>query len=114
MVVGLGDAPRESIEDQSHTSSGYSFSVWSDGEKLGILKNHKQIAKRGGWKRLVIIIAMIIAFIIALAVGLAVGLKKKSSGGSNRYVQRFHQLDRASKHTTSLLSPTILLFTDLP
>lgn len=76
----LADAPRESLEDNSNNSSGYSFSVWSDGEKkFAALRNHKQIAKRGGWKRLAIILAILVAIIIALAVGLAVGLKKKKT-----------------------------------
>ena len=75
----LADAPRESMEGGSNGSSGYSYSVWSDGEKFAVLRNNKQIAKRGGWKRLIIIVAIVIALIIALAVGLAVGLKKKSS-----------------------------------
>lgn len=77
----LADVPRESAEDQSHNSSGYSYSVWSDGEKFAVLRNNKQIAKRGGWKRVGIILLGVIALIVALAVGLAVGLKKK---GSNR------------------------------
>lgn len=76
----IADAPRESLEGQSQNSSGYSFNVWSDGEKFAALRNNKQIAKRGGWKRLAVIIAAIIACIIALAVGLALGLKKSSDG----------------------------------
>lgn len=79
LAAALGDPPRESIENQSNDSSGYSYSVWSDGEKFSALRNHKQIAKRGGWKRLVIILAVVIALIVALAVGLAIGLRKKSS-----------------------------------
>jgi hypothetical protein len=80
LAVTLGEAPRESSEGNG--SSGYSYSVWSDGEKFAAFKNHKQIAKRGGWKRILLIIALFLALIIALAVGLAVGLKKK--GGSER------------------------------
>ncbi|KAF2177657.1 hypothetical protein K469DRAFT_643878 [Zopfia rhizophila CBS 207.26] len=80
-LSGLGEVPRESMEGDSHNSSGYSYSVWSEAseKKLTALKNHKQVTKRGGWKRLAIIIAIIIAMVIALAVGLALGLKKKSS-----------------------------------
>jgi hypothetical protein len=82
LSAALGDAPRESIEERSHGSSGYSYSVWSDGEKFSALRtyrNHKQIAKRGGWKRLAIIGVVVLSLIIALAVGLALGLRKKSS-----------------------------------
>ncbi|KAF2017881.1 hypothetical protein BU24DRAFT_161708 [Aaosphaeria arxii CBS 175.79] len=81
MLATFGDAPRESIEEQS--GSGYSTSVWSDGEKLSRLKNNKQIAKRGGWKRLLVIVAVVLACIIALAVGLAIGLKKKKSSNDD-------------------------------
>ncbi|KAH7138685.1 hypothetical protein B0J11DRAFT_22578 [Dendryphion nanum] len=81
--AALGDAPRESIEEHSAGSSGYTYSVWSDGEKFGKIRNHKSVAKRGGWKRLAIIIAIIIALIIALAAGLAIGLKKKSSSSNS-------------------------------
>ncbi len=68
------------MENESGDSSGYSYSVWSDGEKkFSALRNHKQIAKRGGWRRLTIILAIILAIVIALGVGLGIGLKKKKS-----------------------------------
>ncbi|KAF2661854.1 hypothetical protein K491DRAFT_332359 [Lophiostoma macrostomum CBS 122681] len=81
LAATLGDAPRESSEGNG--SSGYSYSVWSDGEKFAALKNHKQIAKRGGWKRVALILAVLLALIIALAVGLALGLKKKKGGSDS-------------------------------
>ncbi|KAF2729411.1 hypothetical protein EJ04DRAFT_515961 [Polyplosphaeria fusca] len=74
-TAALGDVPRESTEG----SSGYSYSVWSDGEKFSKLRNSKQIAKRGGWKRIALIVLILILIIVAVAVGLAVGLKKKKS-----------------------------------
>ena len=86
LAATLGDAPRESSENNS---SGYSYSVWSDGEKFAILRNHKQITKRGGWKRLGLILLLVIALIVALAVGLALGLKKKHSS-SDGYVDLFY------------------------
>lgn len=94
-AAALGDAPRESTEEQSQNSSGYSYNVWSDGEKFKVLRDNPTVARRGGWKRILMILAILIAAIIALAVGLAVGLKKK---GTNRYV-------------TSGLSP-IYMYTD--
>ncbi|KAF2112164.1 hypothetical protein BDV96DRAFT_649524 [Lophiotrema nucula] len=78
----IGAAPRESLED-SNDGSGYSYSVWSDNEKFNALRHNKTIAKRGGWKRLAVIIAIVLACIIALAVGLALGLKKKKSSNSS-------------------------------
>jgi hypothetical protein len=73
----VGDVPRESI-DGSNVDS-YTYSVWSDGEKFAALKNNKQIAKRGGWKRVAIIAGLVLLMVIVLAVGLAFGLKKKGS-----------------------------------
>lgn len=79
LSAALADAPRESMENKSGDSSGYSYSVWSDGEKkFSALRNHKQITKRGGWRRVAIILAIILALIIALGAGLGLGLKKKS------------------------------------
>jgi hypothetical protein len=81
LSAALADAPRGSMDERSGNSSGYSYSVWSDGEKrLAALRNHKQIAKRGGWKKLAIILLVLLIIIIALAVGLTFGLKKKASG----------------------------------
>jgi hypothetical protein len=82
----VGDVPRESIEGASNGDSGYSYTVWSEGEKFAALRNHKQIAKRGGWKRIAIIVGIILVLIIALAVGLSFGLKKK---GSSRYAPHY-------------------------
>lgn len=52
------------------------------GEKLSDVRNNKHIARRGGWKRLCIIMFVLMIIVIALAVGLSVGLKKSRS----RYV----------------------------
>ena len=72
----LGDTPRES-EEKSTNNSGYSYTVWSDGEKWS-LKGSRNIVRRIGWKRVVVILAIVIAGIVAIAVGIAVGVKKKS------------------------------------
>jgi len=77
----VGDVPRESIDETN--GDGYSYSVWSDGEKFAAVKNHKQVVKRGGWKRVAMIVGLVLLLIIVLAVGLAVGLKKKKA---SRYV----------------------------
>lgn len=76
LSAALADAPRDSMDEKSG-NSGYTFSVWSEGEKKFVaLRNHKQIAKRGGWRKLALILAIILIVIIAVAVGLALGLKK--------------------------------------
>lgn len=75
----LADVPEDRSASASAHSSGYSFNVWSENEKFAALRNHKQVAKRGGWKRLLIILALILLLIVGLGVGLGVGLSKKKS-----------------------------------
>lgn len=82
--------------EESSTSSvlggkgGQSYSnAWSDGvlfrkdAKLEALRNNRHIAKRGGWWRLILIVAIIVAAIIALALGLVFGLRKTKSDSSS-------------------------------
>lgn len=73
------DVPRESQEDAANKSFG--TSIWSDadGEKLGGFRNNRQIAKRGGWKRLALIVALVLTAVIAIIIGAVVGTRKKSS-----------------------------------
>lgn len=47
-------------------------------EKLEQLRNNKHIAKRGGWKRLALCIAVSVVVVVAVVVGVVVGLKKRS------------------------------------
>lgn len=54
----------------------YIEDIGPHGEKLSDVRNNKHIARRGGWKRLCILLIVLTAVIVALAVGLAVGLKK--------------------------------------
>ncbi|CAI6268105.1 unnamed protein product [Periconia digitata] len=82
LSAALADAPRDSMEEKSG-NSGYTYSVWSEGEKKFIaLRNHKQITKRGGWRKLALVLAVILILIVALAVGLALGLKKSNNSKS--------------------------------
>ncbi|KAL2063580.1 hypothetical protein VTL71DRAFT_5385 [Oculimacula yallundae] len=57
------------------------------GEKLSDLRrnleNNKHIAKRGGWKRFAIILAIVILCLVGLIVGLAVGLRKRHKNSSS-------------------------------
>jgi hypothetical protein len=51
-----------------------------DRDKIGFVRYHKQIAKRGGWKRLLGLLALIIIIsIVGLIVGLVVGLRNRSN-----------------------------------
>lgn len=72
----LGDPPRHSYEKPPPA-----YSVWNvtrpRGEKLADVRNNKFIARRGGWKRLLILALVLVAILVALIVGLVVGLRKK-------------------------------------
>ncbi|KAL8966069.1 MAG: hypothetical protein Q9197_006196 [Variospora fuerteventurae] len=74
----LGDPPSISFE-----ISPPKYSVWDatgpKGEKLSDVRNNKYIARRGGWKRICLILVLLVALIVGLAVGLTVGLRKKDS-----------------------------------
>lgn len=87
-IFGLGNSPR--YQDEGSPPE-YNYLEWMDwhgprdpnGEKLAAMrnngKNHKHIAKRGGWKRVAIIGALVLCIVVALVVGLVVGLRKKHS-----------------------------------
>ena len=68
------------------------YNVWDDvqgprGEKLKDLRNHKHLVRRGGWKRLIIILVLVLALLTALGVGLGVGLTMRYQRNS-KYVHR--------------------------
>ncbi|KAF1954617.1 hypothetical protein CC80DRAFT_517518 [Byssothecium circinans] len=115
LSAALADVPRESMEEKSGNGSGYSYSVWSDGgNKLSALKNHKAIAKRGGWRRVAMVLALVLLFIIALAVGLAVGLKKPKSASSSNPTEDSASPTTAPSPSSSTSSPPISLPADFP
>ncbi|KAL8910973.1 MAG: hypothetical protein Q9171_003784 [Xanthocarpia ochracea] len=74
----LGDPPRRSFE-----SPPPKYSVWDTtgpkGEKLAEMRNNKHIARRGGWRRICLILLILLTLIVGLAVGLTIGLRKKES-----------------------------------
>jgi len=74
----IGEPPRHSFETPPPK-----YSVWDatgpKGEKLGDVRNNKYIARRGGWRRLLIIGILFVAITVALVVGLVIGLRKKNS-----------------------------------
>jgi hypothetical protein len=86
----LGAPPRHSYDSPPAYSH---FSLDDDGERPNAEKlaaaregvlNNKHIAKRGGWKRLLILGIIVALCIVGLVVGLVVGLKKKHK---NSYAQ---------------------------
>ncbi|MCJ1245969.1 hypothetical protein MMC30_003173 [Trapelia coarctata] len=86
----LGNPPRHSYEK---SPPEYSLRDESPPKKQRFMaiRNNKQLAKRGGWKRLLCIILFLIAVIVALAVGLSVGLKKHNSTGSTAPPKRLQE-----------------------
>ncbi|MCJ1339284.1 hypothetical protein MMC09_004573 [Bachmanniomyces sp. S44760] len=74
----FGDPPRHSFE-----KSPPPYSIWNitgpKGEKLADVRSNKYIARRGGWRKLLIIALLVLAVAIALIVGLVVGLRHKDS-----------------------------------
>jgi hypothetical protein len=85
--AALNRVKQNNFEDHG---SGTSTEVWSEGEKLKILRTNRHITKRGGWKRLgLIILALIIAIVIAVAVGVTVSQKKKQNHTTYVYTRAF-------------------------
>jgi hypothetical protein len=72
---------RDSPPAVNHENSPPGYSVWDvsgpRGEKLMDVRNNRYIVKRGGWKRLCLVLLILAALAIALGVGLGVGLKNK-------------------------------------
>jgi len=80
---GLGAPPRHSYDSPPAYSH---FSFDDDGERPNAEKlaaarngmlNNKHIAKRGGWKRLLIIAIIVALCIVGLVVGLVIGLRNR-------------------------------------
>ena len=74
----LGDPPRHSFE-KSPPKYSLRDVAGPKAERLLDFRNNKYIVRRGGWKRLLVLVLLGIAIIIALAVGLTIGLRKDSS-----------------------------------
>ncbi|KAI9751737.1 MAG: hypothetical protein M4579_005928 [Chaenotheca gracillima] len=82
----LFTSPESLDSDHEHPPPPYSSLagvIGPKGEKLLDVRNRRQIARRGGWKRLCIISLVLIAIIVGLVVGLVVGLHKKNQNSSN-------------------------------
>jgi hypothetical protein len=90
---GLGVPPRHSYDSPPSYSH---FSLDDEGERpnaeklaaarQGVL-NNRHIAKRGGWKRLLVIAIVIALCIVGLVVGLVIGLRNRHKNSS--YVLTF-------------------------
>ena len=53
----------------------------SKAEALRRLRSNRQVARRGGWRRLVLALAIVTIILIALRVGMGVGLTRKQHDG---------------------------------
>ena len=73
----LGYTSRHNSDHSPPPYTTYATVVGPSGEKFVDIRNNRHIAKRGGWKRLCILIVVVLVVIVALIVGLAVGLGKK-------------------------------------
>ena len=62
----------------------YNNIIGPRGEKFSDLRNNREVAKRGGWTRVLLIALIVLLFGVGLAVGLGVGLTR--SRKSSRYV----------------------------
>jgi len=83
----LGAPPRFNSEGSPPACSHFDTKAEGpNGEKLAEIRkgivNNKHIAKRGGWKRLVLIGIIVILCIIGLVVGLVIGLRTRHKNSS--------------------------------
>lgn len=85
---GLGAPPKITYERSPPTYGHFSFVEVNGpaGEKLAAARkgvaNNKHIAKRGGWKRLLIAGLILALIIVGLVVGLVVGLRNRNKSSS--------------------------------
>ena len=68
----------------SGSGSGNGSGSWSDTGRdkekhLASLRNNPSIAKRGGWRRLVLIVLLVALCLVGLIVGLVVGLRNENN-----------------------------------
>ena len=68
-------------EDIRGGASGYSYSIFAEKPSLSEQGSQKAggfFQRKGGWKRILILLALLLVSIIAIVVGLVVGLKKSN------------------------------------
>lgn len=86
--IALGAPLGHNYETNPLAYSYFSFDnpERSNGEKLAEVRkgfvNNKHIAKRGGWKRLLIIGIILALIIVGLVVGLVIGLRNQNKSSS--------------------------------
>lgn len=87
--VALDSRPRHNYETSPLAYSHFSFDEPErpNGEELAEVRkgfvNNKHIAKRGGWRRLLIIGIILALIIVGLVVGLVIGLRNRNKRSSS-------------------------------
>jgi len=85
-AAGFGTGTAQGWMDTDSEPPSYDDIKHGKGEKFAELRRewgeNRHISKRGGWKRLLLLLLLLLVLGIALGVGLGVGLKKRSSGSS--------------------------------
>lgn len=75
-----GRASTVTSEDVRGGASGYSYSIFAEKPSPSEVGSTREgfWQKKGGWKRILILLALLLLSIIAIVVGLVVGLKKSN------------------------------------
>lgn len=70
----------------NYEASPPEYDIWDGREKRRFnVFNHTRLVRRGGWKRLGLILLITIVIIIALGVGLGVGLSRRNQSENQTY-----------------------------
>ncbi|MCJ1372735.1 hypothetical protein MMC20_003960 [Loxospora ochrophaea] len=107
----FGDPPRPSFEKPPpvYSLSDPDPQTPPRSQRWSIVRNNRHVARRGGWKRLLILAIVVIIIAVGLALGLAIGLKARNH--NNRCVQGdvgAIDLPKANRNRTSLLDSSAL------
>lgn len=77
----LRNSPNSAFSDTSSTAGPSK----SDEKPLSGFRNRKEIARRGGWKRLVLVAIVVILCLVGLIVGLVVGLRNNNKNNNQTW-----------------------------
>jgi hypothetical protein len=74
---GVGGLLQARFDDSIYLDSEESLPDRKSGVVKETIKDRKWVARRGGWRRLLIGAVLLLGLVVGIAVGLAVGLKKR-------------------------------------
>jgi hypothetical protein len=81
LIEPPGRTSMSASDDLRGGASGYSYSIFAEKpapSSQGSSKEGGFLRRKGGWKRILILLALLLISIIAIVVGLVVGLKKSN------------------------------------